>query len=547
MMSDLSWLTSWLPSLCGKRGSGNAIDIVRARAPLAYRNWFRHALALRRSSDPNERASILLGWLAGNGVPVLYPRDALLSHIAVEAGTEGGKSSRVLAPLLEQWMSFPDCSAFVIDGKADSSDFIATAQAIAQFAAAQGREVKVKYFTPVLGDATFILNPFTQATWDRMDYSQRADYLCAMLGLQYGRDYGPGYFSDGNARSAAHAVQKYPNFKTIRELNRFIRHEAVAHNKEEIPPETRRAGSHVESALYRLEHLEALNATADTHPAAAIANQISFTEPFVTPHIHVLHLPASVGPEASAMIGRLYLYGILAGAAALGPSRPLKVLGIIDETARFVAKNMDHVLQTARSASVGICTAVQSRKDLITATSDLASVLDTNARLRFWLSVSDIDVIERLSKLSGTTVETLQSTSEEYSFFQRWRMTGYSRTEAEVIVPRLSVNDILEISDDPDLAVMQITRGAGFAQFGGYTQAIRTAHHITEAEHQRRRLTPWPAATAQTIVPKLPLAGDSAPAPQALPAPIIIETAPELPKTRPKRNTRFPPNAGNSN
>lgn len=544
-MTDRSFLGSLLAPIRGKPKREGATNVIDSRGPRVYRDWFRRALALRQSNDPVERESLLLGWLAPDSTPLLYPRSGLLAHTAVEASTEGGKTSRVLVPLTEQFMSFPNGSAVIVDGKADSNDFLSTAQAIAENAAAEGRSIKVKFFTPIEGNATYVLNPFSQECWQRMNFAQRADYLCAMLGLQYGRDYGPGYYSDANARACAHVIAKYPNFKSIRELNRFVRHETVTNNKEEIPPETRHAAAHLESALYRLEHLEALNATADTHPAAAIANQINFLDLFLTPQIHVLHLPATMGPEISAMIGRMYIYGVLAAAALLGPSRPLKVLAIIDELALFFARQLEFALMQARSLSVALVGCYQSRKSLISTSSDLASVLDTNTRLRFWLALSDIDVIERLSKLSGTTVETLRSTSEEYSFFQRWRMTGYSKSETEVIVPRLSVNDILEISDNPDLAVAQITRGAGFAQYGGYTQAIRTAHHITEEEYQRRRTAPWPAATAETIVPKPSSAGSGLPAPAALPAPIIIESAPELPK--PKRNTRFPPNAGNSN
>ena len=63
---------------------------------------------------------------------------------------------------------------------------------------------------------------------------------------------------------------------------------------------------------------------------------------------------------------------------------------------------------------------------------------------------------------------------------------------SETVVPRLSVNDILLASDHPFQSILRISRGAGYAQFGGMPVIIESSYHISKEEYERRRALAWP-------------------------------------------------------
>lgn len=51
-------------------------------------------------------------------------------------------------------------------------------------------------------------------------------------------------------------------------------------------------------------------------------------------------------------------------------------------------------------------------------------------------------------------------------------------------------------------SVLPITRGAGFAQYGGLPVVIESHFHIPEEEYRRRRMLPWPGAGNGAFVPR---------------------------------------------
>ena len=54
---------------------------------------------------------------------------------------------------------------------------------------------------------------------------------------------------------------------------------------------------------------------------------------------------------------------------------------------------------------------------------------------------------------------------------------------------------------------MQIRRGAGYAQYGGFPFVMVSTHHITKNEYNERRLAQWPDRPGETF-----LASDDRPA-----------------------------------
>ena len=69
----------------------------------------------------------------------------------------------------------------------------------------------------------------------------------------------------------------------------------------------------------------------------------------------------------------------------------------------------------------------------------------------------------------------------------------YSYSASERVVPRITINDVLLTSDHPFRSFLKMTRGEGYAQYGGFPVIIESNYHISKEEYQRRRAMTWPS------------------------------------------------------
>jgi hypothetical protein len=446
---------------------------------------------LRNSSDRTERNSIFHGRVVADGSPVLIPRDVYLEHAHALGDSGGGKTSLFLCPAVEQLASFADCSLVVLDLKADSLELLASLQTASESVRARtGRPLPLKCFSNQRTRPTFAFNPMKQPFWRNFDLLTQTDILCAANGLTYGTDYGAGYFSSANAAILFHTLRTYPNVTTFAELADCVGTVITVAKKRELHPEIRKAGIHVHEVIKRLAACEALNVTESTgHAQAVVDNAIDLTDLFRTPQLLYCHLPATLSPSGAPEIARLFTYILLA--ASTQTERRCPVFLVIDEFQRMVANNLEYMLQLARSMGVGVIIANQTMQDLRKGNIDLIPAIEANCRLRQWFSVSSCEDQERLSRGSGLTVETIASRSTSVNFEGK-RSDSYS--ESEHIAPRLTINDILLTNDHPFRSILRISRGAGYAQFGGMPVIIQSQYHISKDEYQRRKGLPWPSA-----------------------------------------------------
>jgi hypothetical protein len=482
------------------------VDADRYRAdPTAPAEWERIWHAVRTSAEPVERDSLYLGRVVADGSPVLVPRSVYREHAHILGDSGSGKTSLGLLPWLEQMVAYGDSSFVVLDMKGDSGELLATLQAAADRArAATGRAVPVKHFTNRSDRGTFAFNPLTQPYWDRLDPYIRTDLLANALGLDYGSGYGAGYFSSANAAVLHHVLTKYPEVRTFRELAERTGHALATANKRDLRPEVRTAGGHVHMILDRLGSFDALNVgPADDVPEHVRANAIDFAAPFRDPCVYYFHLSATLAPGTAPEVGRLAIASLIAAAAESVERR--QVYLVIDEFQRVVAHNLEALLQLARSLNVGVILANQTMQDLKTPDLDLIPSLESNCRVRQWFAVSSSADRKRLSDGSGLTVE-YKGTFDygilrpEWSWL--WKVIWPSASVSEEVKPRLSENDILLVTDHPFRSVLTITRGAGYAQYGGLPVIIESHFHIPETEYRRRRMLPWPGAGNGAFVPR---------------------------------------------
>ena len=464
------------------------------RTTVRPEDWPSLVHGVQHSADLTESRSYYMARVLSDGSPLIVPRRVFSEHAHFLGDSGTGKTSLGLAPWIEQTVAFGDCSLVVVDLKADSLELLATLQnAVESVRTRTGRRIPIKYFTNQSQLSTYAFNPLTQPYRSSFDPYIKTDILCAAAGLLYGTDYGAGWYSAANAAVLHYAIKNFPDARSFLELAERVKHTLMSAKKRELHPELRAAGVHVLAILDRLGAFDALNVAPGTgHPEDVLEHAINLRDLFRRPQILYFHLSSTLAAGSSPEIARLLVYSILC--ASTQTDRRRQVFLVIDEFQRMVARNVEYMLQLARSMGVGIILANQSMQDLGT----LIPAIEANCRYRQWFSVSSLDDRQRLADGSGETVELLTSIS------RGWNSNGRtsSTTVTEHVMSRLSRNDIALASDHPLRSIVTISRGSGFAQYGGLPVIVESNYHIPAAEYERRKGMPWPEPATGTFVPK---------------------------------------------
>jgi hypothetical protein len=128
---------------------------------------------------------------------------------------------------------------------------------------------------------------------------------------------------------------------------------------------------------------------------------------------------------------------------------------------------------------IGLILANQSMEDLRKA--NMLNTVETNCRLRQYFAVSSLEDKERVSKLSGQTVDTTLSktTSDK----------GESTTVSQILLPRLSIDDLTLITNDDFESVFWLKRAGrdGYAQYGGFMFPAESDYHISQDTYETRK------------------------------------------------------------
>jgi len=460
--------------------------------------WKEITNRIRSSHNLIEQDSLYIGRVAYDQSPMLVPSEVFREHAHFLGDSGSGKTARGLSPFIEQVIGSGKASVMVLDLKGDSPELLQTMRQGANTAKAlEGVDVPIRYFTQRDDLATFGFNPFKLPCWSRLNDLQKTDILCGALGLNYGSDYGAGYFSSANASVLYATVTSFPAINSFEQLRDKLAYVIASPKRHGLDDKSKDAGNHVKMSVTRLASIAALNITDECCPNQTVANQcIDPTRLFEHPEAHYFSLSATLGPGSSPEIGRLASYMLLT--AATLTERTIPVYLVVDEFQRMASRNLDYLLQLARSMGVAVILANQSMEDL--RRYDLTSTLETNCRYRQWFAISGWEDQERLSKASGETVDTLESVSVGQSVSDRGVTTSTNHSQSDFIAPRLTRNDIKLVSDDDRKSIVLINRGAGYAQYGGMPVIVESDFHISEREYKDRKDADWPSTDAGTFL-----------------------------------------------
>jgi hypothetical protein len=302
--------------------------------------------------------------------------------------------------------------------------------------------------------------------------------------------------SGGDQRQAVSALlltkilDQYPAIRNFRDL--YDRYLELRDGREVAGRSTRFDRSLfarvpvLEAKLRVLASVDALNPCSKT-PAPAVDRAITLTTLADRPAVIWLDLPTDLHRELAWMVAGLamVLMGKSPTAASAEPNANLKRYAFVDNIAEVVIPAFDSLLRHASHLGIGLILANNAMSDLIEAPHHLLSSLEARVGTRRFFGASDRHQRAFLKDLSGHTVDTRRSWHEGNA--------GASVTDAETILPRMDLNDLIRISDNPSLSILHMRRGAGYAQFEGFPSVIYAPLSAPKQLHVQRARRPWPA------------------------------------------------------
>lgn len=468
--------------------------------------------ALRSSPHERDRKTAYLGSYVSDNSPVLLRKHNVINHGSLWGGAGTGKTSGLLQLIAQLHEIVWPCSIVIIDGKADTFELLAQIQAIYPV---------TKYLTLAPHCSSYRFNPFDQSWYRAMPESLRADYWSAAFNLNYGIDWSKAYFAAGNSAMLDEGLKANPQDFNAYEAG-VLAARGMASSKGGLASELKNAGSHVEAILRRLKHIECLQGQST----------IELTDLFLKPMGLYVAAPMSSGADVNRYAATILLQGLFAAAASLPQSKRIQVFAIIDESSRFCGRSSGMMLQQSRSLQISMFWSFQSLLDLKTQSTDLGAALEANAWLQWVFSATTAEEQKRLIDMSGETVETKMTVTEDNTFETALVKTvpkagglypypgevsvlkvrpTVKTSYGEEVVHRLNVNELNLVSSHPTYSLLRLRDPETL----GAINIIEQRRHLTEAKYLRFVDSDWPEGNADTTTNTY----QRQEAPPALPAP----------------------------
>lgn len=473
---------------------------------------------LQRSSDNITRNTFLLGESIKTGAPIFLDRSQVHNHAHIFGKTGSGKTSLGLAPLFWQIIEMAHRDLKAIQNKEEGSDRVTPSSVViidmkgdAAFfnsvkAECESHGMEFKWFTSNLHNSTYVFNPLTQAHYGQLGPFDVSEIILEALGLRHEPVYGQSYFTRMNRqainRLMTGAADRQRPIRSFRDLYYF----ASELPKKDMPSDA----EELAAAIEELTPYDAINLTdgvAVPYPgdqlASALERQIQMLDVVSRPCVVYFYLPSLINDSYATAVGKLALYSLVT-AAWLQPRGKHQVYCFIDEFQRLVSSQVEPVLQQARDTGVALILANQNIADL----KGITETVLGNVTFRQCFSATTPDLQELLIKESGETVDYRLSWDHldpAPNLTMAHMMMGADLvTETKVteeLGPRITRNDLIRMSADDNLSYIYVATNKGHARYDGFSQIIRSDHHITKEMYDRlRENTGWPGPQPGTLV-----------------------------------------------
>jgi hypothetical protein len=368
-----------------------------------------------------------------------------------------------------------------------------------------------------------------------MTTNQLTQGILQALSLEYGEDYGRGYYSALNELVLASYMKHHRrHVGSFRELHRFVSDVNAYRSIGNV--EDWEKTRHVASIVDKLAQVVPLNIAADpddknpppaSGPPPEIREQIDFPTLLREKQVVYFYLSSAQEQTTVPKVAKLALFSLLTAASRRGKGEKNRVYVFVDEFQRVIADNIRIFLEQARSMKLHFILANQTIGQLKRNDLDLTEIVESCTAFKQSFRASDEASVKRLIESSGEGLyHSLSWTQLLSDAFDEedddYLSLGAARKDApdrlvqgkvkEEAGPRLEKNTIIETSALPLASFVKFTEGSGYTQFSGYWTTVLSEYHITKALFGIREDADWPDQDERTV---LVTAEDEPPPPSA--------------------------------
>lgn len=485
--------------------------------------WDNRIERILCSSDPQETEHFYLGASLEGDYPVLLHEKLLQTHAHILGDTGSGKTSLGITPLITQLIARENASVLIIDLKGDKALF----EAAREEADVYG--IPFKWFTNITGRSSYVFNPLRQSHVGGMTTNQLTQGILQALSLEYGEDYGRGYYSALNELVLATYMKHHRrHVGSFKELHGYVSDQNAYRSigSADDWEKTR----HLASIVDRLAQVVPLNVAGDLHgrsgphdgngpsdeePPPHIREQIDMPAMLRERQVIYFYLSSAQEQTTVPKIAKLAMFSLLTAASRRGPGENNRVYVFVDEFQRVISENIRIFLEQARSMKLHFMLANQTIGQLGQSGVDLTDLVESCTAFKQSFRATDEKSIKRLVETSGEGVyHSLQWTQllsdsfredddDHLSLANARRQSPDGMVQAKVteaVGPRLEKNTVIEVSALPLASFVRFSESSGYTQFSGYPTAIVSEFHITKALYAHRDEMPWPDPDERTVL-----------------------------------------------
>jgi hypothetical protein len=475
-------------------------------------SWDNRITRIIESDNPDETSHFYLGHSLYGDYPVLLHKKLLERHAHILGSSGSNKTSIGIAPLLSQVMSQGDSSILIIDMKGDMSLF-ECARRESQFVG-----LPFKWFTNITGHSSYLFNPLDQSHLPLLSVNQKTQVSLQALSLEYGEDYGRGYFSALMESVLNAYLKRFPDIQSFRDLSRYLGDRASVHAAG-LKDEDIVNSKALEVTVKRLAELNVLNLKQEDLKDPALSpvyeNCINLPDLMKSPQVVYFYLSGTSEPKTVSMIGKLALFTLLTAAATTQEKERRQVYIFADEFQRLMSQNLEIFFEQARSMKLSFILANQDLSQLRGKGVDILNLVESCTAFKQLFTAADKDTSDMLTRLSGEGMFHVAAWEElidkrindkpDHVFDITQASDANPSNMAKVRVnenssPRLEQNTIIEVSADQFGSFVRFAQSSGFTRFSGYVTPIICEYHLSEDEYKSRAESPWPEPTDETLL-----------------------------------------------